>query len=449
MIGLKTGMASAHAPLVEADDRLWPQGLSRREFRINALWLVFLVFTSNMYVPIGIGPLPRFAWFPADILAIAFFLRNQTLFVALAKRNALLLSWPVLACASTLWSGDPNTSFYHGLQLFTTMLVGLMLASQISIARLLQLLFVTGFIVTVLCFLAVVLMPSTAYFHTGEWQGLFGHKNALGGAMAAEITAGICLFLYGWRRAFVAGAVAFSTLVLIMSGSGSALVVAAIPFVLLPPMFAYRKGVAAFMMTLGLVIMALAAVLFVIDLYDINVVDVVLGRLGKDSTLSGRTVLWDFAIDAFEYKPWLGYGYKGYWSGADSTAYLLKFVVEQDLWMFHNNFLEVLVGFGVIGPVVLIGTLLFAYICALRSFAESPTYINAWPVIYLVVVTLLCFSENPLFNNHGVHELVLVSIITARGLKGWVRQGGELVRVETRPPIWTTAEPIGDRLPAR
>ncbi len=40
------------------------------------------------------------------------------------------------------------------------------------------------------------------------------------------------------------------------------------------------------------------------------------------------------------------YGCKGYWSGVDSTAYLLKVVIEQDLWMFHNNFLEILVGFG-------------------------------------------------------------------------------------------------------
>jgi hypothetical protein len=66
-----------------------------------------------------------------------------------------------------------------------------------------------------------------------------------------------------------------------------------------------------------------------------------------------------------------------------------------------------------------------------------------------VVVTLLCFSENPLFNNHGVHELVLISIITARGVKGWVRKGGELVRVETPPPVWSAAVPIGDRFPAR
>ena len=448
MIGLRTGIASVEAPPAEADDRLWPAGLSRREFRINALWLLFFVLASNVALPIGIGPLPRLAWFPADILAIAFFLRNQTLFVALAKRNALLLSWPILACASTLWSDDPNTSLYHGLQLFTTMLVGLMLASQISLARLLQLLFVTGFIVSVLCFLAVMLLPGIAYFHTGEWQGLFGHKNALGSAMAAEITAGVCLFLYGWRRTFVAGAVVFAAFLLLMSGSGSALVVAAIPFALLPPMFAYRKGISVFMLTIGLVCMVLAGVLFVVEMYDINVIDMVLGRLGKDSTLSGRTVLWDFAVDAYERKPWLGYGYKGYWSGADSTVYLLRAVMEQDLGMFHNNFLEMLVSFGVIGPVVLIGTLFYVYVCAIRNFAKNPTYINAWPVIYLVVITLLCFSENPLFNNHGGAELVLVSIITARGLTGWVRRGGELVRVETRPPTWT-AEPIGNRLPAR
>jgi O-antigen ligase len=448
MIGLRTGMAWSEAPEAEADDRLWPVGLSRREFRINALWLLFFVFSSNISLPIGVGSLPRFVWFPADVLAVAFFLRNQTLFVAMAKRNFLLLTWPVLACASTLWSDNPNTSFYHGLQLFTTILVGLMLASQISLTRLLQLLFVTGFIVAVLCFLAVMLMPGIAYFHTGEWQGLFGHKNALGSAMAAEITAGMFLFLYGWRRTFVAGAMALSAFVLLMSGSGSAFVVTAIPFVLLPPMFAFRKGIAVFVMTVGLVCMVLAGALFVVEMYDINVIDLVLGRLGKDSTLTGRTVLWDFAVDAYERKPWLGYGYKGYWSGADSTVYLLRAVMEQDLGMFHNNFLEILVSFGFIGPVVLIGTLLYAYICAIRNFARSPTYINAWPVIYLVMVTLLCFSENPLFNNHGSAELVLVSIITAGGLNGWVRKGGELVRVETRPPTWT-AEPIGDRVPAR
>ncbi len=441
-------MGWAQAPRMEADDRFWPAGLSRRELRINAIWLLFFVFTSNIAPPIGIGQLPRFAWFPADVIAIAFFLRNQSLFVSLAKRNAVLLTWPVLACASTLWSDDPNTSFYHGLQLFTTMLVGLMLVSQISLTRLLQLLFVTGFIVSILCFLAVIVTPSLAYFHTGEWQGYFGHKNALGSAMAAQITAGICLFLYGWRRTFVGGAILFSTFMLAMSGSGSAFVVAAIPFVLLPPMFAYRKGLATFMMTGGLVIMALAAILFAIDLYGVDIVDAVLGSLGKDATLSGRTVLWDFAMDAHDRKPYLGYGYKGYWSAADSTANLLRAVVEQNIWTFHNNFIEMLVGFGYTGLVVLIGTLIYAFYCAIRNFAKDPTYINAWPVIFLVVTTMLCFSENPLFNNHGGAELVLVSILTARGLKGWVRRGGELVPAERSSISWT-GEQIGDRLPAR
>ncbi len=189
-------------------------------------------------------------------------------------------------------------------------------------------------------------------------------------------------------------------------------------------------------------------VLFVVDLYDINVIDLVLGRLGKDSTLSGRTVLWDFAVDAYERKPWLGYGYKGYWSGADSTVYLLRYC--------HGA-----------GPLR----------CSITTFSRCWLGSVSWPRrphrhaalrlhlrhselrqepdLYQRLADHLSrgghvavLLENPLFNNHGSAELILVSIITAGGLKGWVRRGGALVRVETRPPTWT-AEPIGDRVPAR
>jgi hypothetical protein len=61
---------------------------------------------------------------------------------------------------------------------------------------------------------------------------------------------------------------------------------------------------------------------------------------------------------------------------------------------------------------------------------------------------MLCFTENPLFNNHGNAELVLVSILTASGVRGWVRRGGELVPAERSQISWT-GEPIDDRLPAR
>lgn len=266
--------------------------------------------------------------------------------------------------------------------------------------------------------------------------------------MAAQITAGTCLFLYGWRRVFVAAAVAMAAFVLLMSGSGSAMVIAAIPFMLLPLLFAYRKGLAEFVATIGVLIMALAIVLFVLDLFEINVIDVALGKLGKDSTLTGRTILWDFAVDAYDQRPWLGYGYKGYWSGNGSTVFLLRAAVEQDLAMFHNNYLEVAVAFGFMGPVVLIGTLVYAYVCAIRTFGRNPTYINAWPILFLAVVTLLGFTENPLFNNHGTSEIILISILTAGGLKGWERRNGELVQVRSRPQGWSP-EDVGEPVTAR
>ncbi len=87
-----------------------------------------------------------------------------------------------------------------------------------------------------------MLMPSIGLFSHRRMAGLFGHKSDWAAPWPLRSPLELCLFLYGWRRAFVAGAMSFSAFVLLMSGSGSAFVVAAIPFVLLPPMFAYRKG---------------------------------------------------------------------------------------------------------------------------------------------------------------------------------------------------------------
>ena len=43
--------------------------------------------------------------------------------------------------------------------------------------------------------------------------------------------------------------------------------------------------------------------------------DVVTADVGKDATLTGRTDLWNVAITMIARRPWLGYGYGGFWRG--------------------------------------------------------------------------------------------------------------------------------------
>src|SRR5262249_49961529 len=154
---------------------------------------------------------------------------------------------------------------------------------------------------------------------------------------------------------------AFAAWLMLMSRSGTAivgLVVAMSPILLV---FVYRKGHVALLFAIGLLLFIAAVGFLIADLIHANLGDSILEHLGKDSSLTGRTVLWDFGVAAFNERPWLGFGYKGWWTGEGTDAALLQIVAQQELWMFHNNFIEVAVAFGVLGPVALIGVIVYAF----------------------------------------------------------------------------------------
>jgi len=228
--------------------------------------------------------------------------------------------------------------------------------------------------------------------------------------MAGEVIIGVCLFLQGWRPAFTAAGTILAGAMMMMTRSGTvilAVVVALSPLLLV---FMYRKGREAFLFAIGVLLSAGTIVLLCAEVMHIDVINSILEGLGKDSTLTGRTILWEFGVDAFNERPWLGFGYKGWWYGEGTAAPVLRMVVEQELWMFHNNFLEVAVAFGILGPIALVAVIVFAIAVSVRAFLVDPQYIRAWPLFFLLFTLFLSTAENPLFNNHGLSEVMLVAI---------------------------------------
>jgi exopolysaccharide production protein ExoQ len=80
----------------------------------------------------------------------------------------------------------------------------------------------------------------------------------------------------------------------------------------------------------------------------------VLESFGKDSTLTGRTVLWDYASAEIAKDPWLGKGEGGFWTPYDglSTAHRIYVEFYKTPWStfsFHNSYFEVAVHQGLIG----------------------------------------------------------------------------------------------------
>jgi len=394
-------------------DLSWPKGIGQRELVRDLAWLTFFVGALGLNPPFEIVRPETVVWFPADLAALIGFWLWPGAFLALIRRNALLLSWPLLAIASTIWSVMPGISLYHGLQLLMTVLVGVLLSLHVNLFRVVQLFFVASVIGAVLCLMFVFVSPGTAIAPGGEWTGLFRHKNVLGMTMAIQIITGACLFLQGWRPGFTAAAAALGAGLLMMSRSGSALISLAIAVMMLLPVFLYRRGHMVLVFSVGAVLSSAAAGLLYIDAAGINIVEAVLDSLGKDASLTGRTLLWEFGIEAFQERPWLGFGYHGWWATDETPAETLRMITKFPFVMFHNSFLEVAVAFGVLGLIALGVVILFVLTASTRAFLADPQYIRAWPLLYLVLILIQATAENPLFNNHGLVEVLLVAIGSA------------------------------------
>lgn len=381
----------------------WPLGVGLRALLIDAFWIIFLFGASSAPHPLGMQNVEGPFWFAGYLAVVAVVLADKGGFLQLVRKHAIFLTWPLLACVSMIWSLTPRMSIYHGVQLFMTIMVGLLLCYHASLQRILQLLFAA-----LLVCAALSVVFAVAQGQMGEWRGVFPHKNVLGHMMCLLLITGFCLFLSGWRPLVSAGAMCLALVLLFLSRSGTSVIALAVALCVLPFVIAMRRGSVWFATFLGLAVMSIATFLLVMEVMNINLVRVVLDALGKDETLTGRTILWEFGMEAFQSRPWLGHGYKAYWDSPETSALLLRTVIDQELWFFHNNFLDVGVAFGIVGITLLSAGLLIALFVTVKRSVTSWEYAALWPPVYIVFVLVLSTAENPLFQNHSLHQLLFI-----------------------------------------
>jgi exopolysaccharide production protein ExoQ len=84
------------------------------------------------------------------------------------------------------------------------------------------------------------------------------------------------------------------------------------------------------------------------------------GVLGKDATLTGRTVLWQIALNEIGKRPFFGTGYYAFWLQGNLLAESIWrfFSIESRMgFSFHDTYLEFAVELGWIGVALLVVTL--------------------------------------------------------------------------------------------
>ncbi len=274
-----------------------------------------------------------------------------------------IFAFAVFACLSVFWSAAPGTTARAGVQYLSHVICALIAMRTLDI-RTLTLGSVAGAGVVLLYSLLFGVYHFDPLDGTVSFVGAFASKNQLGFyASLAVFFSFAAVFMLGQRGLWlpacgVVGLLAAYCLHASQSAT-SVLTTAAVigltigmrVFSLLPPRNRKLLFIAA----------AVFGVITVIGAVYGGAIDSVLGAFGKDSTLTGRTYLWQQGIEAAMASPVIGVGYQAYWvQGFSEPERLWEefFIGSRSGFHFHNTFIETMVETGGVGLFLLASLLL-------------------------------------------------------------------------------------------
>ena len=321
------------------------------------------------------------------VLAIAFAMRDSVpgLMTLISPGFILFGGW---IGVSVILSSDPGTSMRRAV---ATILVAAVTASLMLLPKSQKELAgwfgVCALGLLAVCYLGILIVPNlSTHLITdlqeqqlaGDWRGSFGHKNVAAGMMAMLLFIGI----YVWRSgAWVSGSVilTLSALFLMNTRGKSSLALC----ILVLALSALAVRVRSFW---------LRALIFLTPLVLLNVFSVgtvmsdtlaqLVDRLPFDTSFTGRTDVWTFAILALQLRLYTGYGFEAFWGGSE-----MKNLPEGMEWTAtaahsHNGYLDTALGIGLPGLALLILVLVIA---PLRNFQAADRGGNDGPLTMLLL----------------------------------------------------------------
>lgn len=392
-----------------------PQSLLSYAKRIDPV--VMYIWAVSTMVPVGfLGPL-RYA--TAAYFAVCFLLfARQTMPVAARCWPLFLL--PILCTISAIWSPSMDEALRKAATLTLTAFVAIYAGTRIPGRKILTAYFVAGMI-------AAVLSLGMNVVDQGAWTGIFGQKNffainmfllyltAFGVAFDKENSRGL-------RRVAMA-AIPFAMFMVLMAKSGTTtLLMIGTTLVMIGHTFVWKP--AAHIPKARLLIFALLSVILLFGTYifigilQLDLKEEILGALGKDSTLTGRTMLWEIAQRTMEEHPWTGLGVNGYWRADNAVANSLQKILSGSdgfniYFTFHNSYLDNGVSYGYPGFWVTIFLATWTCASAILNWIRDQSVLNISFVVIALMMILRSTSEADLAGDFG-GTLVLLFVTATR-----------------------------------
>jgi O-antigen ligase len=297
---------------------------------------------------------------PALVYSIVLWLvRGQwQQIVSLAKQFKIITFLASLAVISVLWSQDPAHSLVVGACYCLDTLFAYYLLSKFDTEELMGILDKLLVVVVISSLFMIAFLPKYGLSqldvrNPNAWAGIFSSRGGIARVLLYLMVTSTLL----WRKNATLG----RTVILLLSALiifkahvvTTDLLLALFLGFLFVQFLNRRLGPRSSFALLSIVI---GTTVF-ISIIAFFFLPAILQSLGRDPTLTGRTLIWGVLYDSLMKRPFLGYGYYAFWQGLKGESGIAIHKLNWTFGYAHNGYLEVSLQFGLFGLAVFLVSL--------------------------------------------------------------------------------------------
>lgn len=271
--------------------------------------------------------------------------------------------------------------------------------------------------VSIVFSIAVPQIGAQSYSGVVAWRGLFTNKNTFGWFSAIGLIVAVLFFDKSrtWRSVFF---VLVPVAALLFSQSKGSLVASLASILFIPVLVFLQKRV-----SLWLAVLTFSVFFFLVSVLVYFFFTDVLLLLGRDVTLTGRTVIWGMYFKSMLNTPFLGGGPGSYTSLSELTLPLAFRLQDMGAILTPHNIY--LAAFGEVG---LFGLMSFAGVLIYFSFFQYFNFPNIYSLACAAVSILLLiggFSETHEVFSAGLSMFVMI-LFRSMALKQYALQSDKV-----------------------
>ena len=251
----------------------------------------------------------------------------------------------------------------------------------------------------------------------GAWKGTFDSKNEFSGMML--LTAAVS-YLMSFKKAHPLAnrlgriGLFLCPATIILSTSKSALVIVIFVYAALTILHRCVWQGRRSVLLVDLAVLFAGGLTTLVTSYWVAIA----ASLGKDPTMSGRTVLWAASIDKIVQKPLLGNGFDAFWSEDNPAAMSIGGALHPGFYSHsaHNGFLNIMLDTGWLGLICFLVGFIATALLAVRYGYRAIAPEQSWPFAVMLLITIYNLVESS-FISEDINWLLYV--ITYLSIRIW------------------------------